>query len=45
MIFNLSGLDLDNLKFDKGPVAGIISNGLLILAMIVSIKEMKKTKN
>lgn len=45
LIFNLSELDLDNLKFDRGPVAGIISNVLLILAMIVSIREMKKIKN
>jgi len=45
LIFNLSELDLNNLKFDKGPIAGIISNILMILAMIVSIREMRKPKN
>lgn len=45
LIFNLSELDLNNLWFNKGPVLGVISNILLIVGMIVSIKEMKKTKN
>ncbi len=45
LIFNLSELDLNNLKFDKGSIAGIISNILMILAMIVSIREMRKPKN
>lgn len=45
LIFNLSELDLNNLWFNKGLVLGVISNILLIVGMIVSIKEMKKTKN
>jgi hypothetical protein len=45
LIFNLTELDLNNIKFDKGPMAGIISNILLIVAMIVSIREMRKPKN
>jgi len=44
-IFNLTEFDLNNIKFDKGPLAGIISNLLLIIAMIVSVREMKKNKN
>ena len=42
LIFNLSELDVNNLGFSKGPIPGIISNVLLIAAMLVSIKEMKK---
>ena len=45
LIFNLSELDINNLRFSKGPILGIISNVLLIAAMFVSIKEMKKNNN
>jgi len=43
MIYNISELDFNNLK--KGPFAGIISNVLLILSMIFTIRELKKIKN
>ena len=43
MIYNISELDFNNLK--KGPFAGIISNVLLILSMIFTIRELKKVKN
>tara|TARA_Y100001934_G_C11905495_1_gene564267 strand:+ start:328 stop:597 length:270 start_codon:yes stop_codon:yes gene_type:complete len=40
MIYNISELDFDNLK--KGPFAGIVSNILLILAMLVTMRDIKK---
>ena len=43
MIFNILELDFDNLK--KGPFAGIVSNILLIIAMFLNIKEMKKKES
>ncbi|GGZ94494.1 hypothetical protein [Algibacter mikhailovii] len=43
MIYNISELDLDNLK--KGPFAGIVSNILLILAMLLTMKDIKKQEN
>lgn len=43
MIYNISELDFDNLQ--KGPFTGIISNVLLILSMIFTIRELKKIKN
>ena len=45
LIFNLSELDVNNLGLSKGPILGIVSNVLLIAAMFVSIKEMKKNNN
>ena len=43
MIFNIAELDFDNLK--KGPFAGIVSNILLIVAMLLSIRDIKKKEN
>ena len=43
MIYNISELDFDNLE--KGPFAGIVSNVLLILAMLFTIKSVKKKEN
>jgi hypothetical protein len=43
LIWNISELDFDNLK--KGPFSGIVSNILLIAAMIVSIRNLKKKEN
>ena len=40
MIYNISDLDFNNIK--KGPFAGIVSNVLLILAMLVTIRDIKK---
>lgn len=40
LILNISDLDFSNLK--KGPFSGIISNILLILAMVISIKDLNK---
>ncbi|AXO79239.1 hypothetical protein DZC78_02205 [Olleya aquimaris] len=40
MIYNISELDFDNLK--KGPFAGIVSNILLILTMLVTMRDIKK---
>ena len=40
MIYNISELDFDNLQ--KGPLAGIVSNVLLILSMLIIIREVKK---
>jgi hypothetical protein len=45
LIINLRQLDFNNLLQDKGIVMGIISNALLIVGMVISIKELKKTKN
>jgi hypothetical protein len=39
LIINISALDFNDLQ--KGPYAGIIGNILLILAMIVTIRDMK----
>ena len=43
MIYNISELDFDNLQ--KGPLAGIVSNVLLILSMLIIIREVKKINN
>jgi len=43
MIYNISELDFNNLE--KGPFAGIVSNVLLILAMLVTIRDLKKKEN
>ncbi|WP_157663296.1 hypothetical protein [Polaribacter sp. SA4-12] len=43
MIYNISELDFNNLK--KGPFAGIVSNVLLILAMLITIRDIKKKEN
>ena len=43
MIYNISELDFLNLK--KGPFAGIVSNVLIILAMLVTIRDVKKKEN
>ncbi len=40
LIWNITELDFNDLK--KGPFSGIVSNILLILAMIFSIKDLKK---
>ena len=40
MIYNILELDFDNLK--KGPFAGIVSNILLILAMLLTVRDTKK---
>jgi len=40
LIINISELDFSNLK--NGPFSGIVSNILLILAMIVSIRDLNK---
>ena len=41
LIWNVYQLDFDNLK--NGPYSGIVSNILLMLAMIVSIKDLNKS--
>jgi len=43
MIYNIFELDFDNLE--KGPFAGIVSNILLILAMLFTIRDVKKKEN
>ena len=43
LIFNISELDFSNFK--NGPLFGIISNILLILAMAVSINDLNKKEN
>jgi len=43
MILNIAELDFDNLK--KGPFTGIISNILLIAAMLLTIRDIKKKEN
>ena len=40
LVWNIFELDFDNLK--KGPFSGIVSNVLLITAMIISIRSLKK---
>ena len=42
MIYNISELDFNSIR--KGPFAGIVSNVLLILAMLVTIRDIKKIK-
>ncbi|WP_372641636.1 hypothetical protein [Ancylomarina sp.] len=42
MGFNISELDFSNLQ--KGPFSGIISNVLLILAMIILLIDLNKNK-
>ena len=43
MFFNIAELDFDNLK--NGPFAGIVSNVLLIIAMLLTIKDIKKKES
>ncbi len=43
LIWNISELDFNNLK--KGPFSGIVSNVLLITAMIIGMKSFKKKEN
>ena len=43
MIYNISELDFNN--FQKGSFAGIIANLLLILAMVVTVRDLKKKEN
>ena len=43
MIYNISELDFNNLE--KGRFAGIVSNVLLILAMLVTIRDLKKKEH
>lgn len=43
LVWNILDLDFDNLK--KGPFSGIVSNILLIAAMVVSIRDLKKKGN
>jgi hypothetical protein len=43
MIYNISELDFNNIQ--KGPFAGIVSNVLLILAMLFTIRGVKKKEN
>jgi len=40
LIWNVYQLDFDNLK--NGPYSGIFSNVLLMLAMIISIRDLNK---
>ena len=40
LFFNVFQLDFSNLS--KGPFSGIVSNILLIVAMMVSIKDINK---
>ncbi len=40
MIYNISQLDFNDLP--KGPLAGILSNVLMILAMLITIRALKK---
>ena len=44
LILNLANIDINSFEASKGPLSGALSNVLLILAMIVSIREMKKPK-
>lgn len=43
MIYNITELDFNNLK--KGPFGGIVSMVLLILAMILTLRDIKKDEN
>jgi hypothetical protein len=43
LIFNISELNFDNLKENR--YASIVSNLLLILAMIFTIRDINKKKN
>lgn len=43
MILNISGLDFNNIEL--GSFAGIISNLLLIIAMIITIRDLRKKEN
>jgi uncharacterized membrane protein len=43
MIYNISELDFNDLE--KGPFAGIVSSVLLILAMLCTIRDIKKKEN
>ena len=42
MIWNITDLDVNNLK--NGPFSGLISNIFLIVAMIVTIRDLKKAE-
>jgi hypothetical protein len=41
LIWNVYQLDFDNLK--NGPYSGIVSNVFLMLAMIISIRDLNKS--
>jgi len=43
LIINILDLDFNNLK--NGPYSGIVSNVLLILAMIISVRDLNKIEN
>ena len=43
MIYNITELDFNDLK--KGPFGGIVSMVLLILAMILTLRDIKKDEN
>ena len=43
MIYNISKLDFNNIE--QGPFSGIVSNVFLILAMLVTIRDIKKKEN
>jgi hypothetical protein len=43
LIINISELDFSNLK--NGPFSGILSNVLLISAMIISVRDINKKEN
>ena len=43
LIINISELDFSNLK--NGPFSGIVSNLLLILAMIISVRDLNKKES
>ena len=40
MIYNITQLDFNNLAL--GPYSGIISNILIIIAMLLTIRDLKK---
>ena len=42
MIYNISELDFNNLE--KGPFAGIVSNVLIIIAMLLTMRDLKKNE-
>ena len=42
LVINISQLDFNNL--DKGNYFGILSNLLLIFAMVINIRDLNKTK-
>ncbi|GGW73298.1 hypothetical protein DFQ11_10860 [Winogradskyella epiphytica] len=40
MIYNISELDFSNLQ--KGPFAGIVSNVLIIIVMLLTMRDLNK---